>query len=124
MNGQKAEEGIIPLLRTVTRSGLSLQSLLQLKSQSGIWLPRTVMVQKGFASVSVALSRPGLENSTYSRAQVELKAQVSSAFESLLDSASLRSDRSCWVVTSCGERGQKNILQRKGYNSSLLVANL
>lgn len=115
MNGQKAEEGILPLLRTVTRSGLSLQTLLQLKSQSGIWLPRTVMVQqKSFASVSVALSRPGLENSTDSRAQVELKAQVSSEFESLLDSAWLRSDRSCWVVTSCGEGDKRTFHREKG----------
>ena len=110
MNGQKAEDGIIPLLRMVTHSRLSLLTTAA-QSRSGVWLPRTATIEKGFVSVSVSLSRSGLENSTNSRAQVELKVQVSSAFKSLLDGAWLRgeSDRSCWVVTSWGERGRKSI---------------
>lgn len=93
---------------------------------SRLALPCIATVEKGFASFSVAVSRSGMQNSTTSRSQVELKAWAASAFESLLDGVWLirESDRSCWVVTSWGERGRKNIPERKGYNSSLLVVNL
>lgn len=105
--------------------GQCAQSCLQL-SQGGVALPCIAMVEKSFAPFSVAVSKSGIENSTTSRAQVELKAWSASAFQSLLDGAWLirESDRNCWVVTSWGERGQKNIPERKGYNSSLLVVNL
>lgn len=109
-----------------SQEGNVLKAVSAAQSQGGVALPCIAMVEKGFASFSVAVSKSGIENSTTSRAQVELKAWSASAFQSLLDGAWLirESDRNCWVVTSWGERGQKNIPERKGYNSSLLVVNL
>lgn len=108
-----------PSCQVVVHSRLSLR-------QGEVWLPWAAMVEKSFISVSVALSRSWLKTSTNSMAHVELKSQISSSLQSLLDGAWLRTEsgRSCWVVTSWGEREWKNIPGRAGYNSSLLGANL
>lgn len=52
-------------------SRLSLTTTAAL-SQGGIWLPWAAMVEKGFVSAVIALSRYGLKTSTNSMAHVEV----------------------------------------------------
>lgn len=59
------------------------------------------MVEKDFASVSIALTRPGLGNGTNSRAVSTVKSLgLSCVSESSGWCMAQKSDRSCWIMAS------------------------